>query len=523
MQQGEERRRSRGHRRVAEESTANQQRVKAKDPQALRLRRKRRRKIMIKCQIIVAAVAVMICGYVIWDKMEDGKGIGCRTSVSGLNVSWMTEEEAAAKIEKKFAQIPLRFEEDGQVIYQVTLEDAGYSLDHDALVRELEDLRAKQEPCHSLFEKHKNYEISCPVKVQEDQRYSALSASHFDTGKERTGSKDAYIKYNEEKNHYEIIGSEQGNMIDESKLQEKTEEFLDASFAKELLKSPLDFQMNEEVYQAPKVGSEQEALQNQLKELNGKLAGYYTSTVTYTFGDVTEVLNQDVISQWVVKEEGNIHLDDDAVWQYVYDLADKYDTIYKSRFFTCSHGYEVQIDQNEYGYQIDQNAEFEQLEKDLASGEHVERDPIYSKEALGRNGDDDLLGNYIEVDLTQQHMWLYKDGQMILESDIISGRPVGVNKKTGEEEDWSTHKGAFPIAYKESPATLSSDIYGYETDVQYWMPFVEGQGLHDADWQTSFGGTTYQYAGSHGCINLPPYVAAELYNNITAGYAVLIY
>ena len=112
---------------------------------------------------------------------------------------------------------------------------------------------------------------------------------------------------------------------------------------------------------------------------------------------------------------------------------------------------------------------------------------------------------------------------MILESDIISGRPVGVNKKTGEEEDWSTHKGAFPIAYKESPATLSSDIYGYETDVQYWMPFVEGQGLHDADWQTSFGGTTYQYAGSHGCINLPPYVAAELYNNITAGYAVLIY
>ena len=42
-----------------------------------------------------------------------------------------------------------------------------------------------------------------------------------------------------------------------------------------------------------------------------------------------------------------------------------------------------------------------------------------------------------------------------------------------------------PIAYKASPFTLSSEEYGYAETVKYWMPFVYGQGLHDASWQLS--------------------------------------
>jgi lipoprotein-anchoring transpeptidase ErfK/SrfK len=55
------------------------------------------------------------------------------------------------------------------------------------------------------------------------------------------------------------------------------------------------------------------------------------------------------------------------------------------------------------------------------------------------------------------------------------------------------------------------------------MPFYEGQGLHDADWRGSFGGSIYRSNGSHGCVNLPPWAAAEIYNNISAGTAILIY
>ena len=138
------------------------------------------------------------------------------------------------------------------------------------------------------------------------------------------------------------------------------------------------------------------------------------------------------------------------------------------------------VSSNEYGFQIDQETELAQLLKDIQSGKPVTRDPIYSISGMKRNGKDDLAGSYIEVSLDNQHLWLYKDGALITETDIVSGAP------TPERE---TYRGAWPIAYKASPFTLTSDVYGYNTKVTYWMPFVYGQGLHDASWQSSFGET----------------------------------
>ena len=186
-------------------------------------------------------------------------------------------------------------------------------------------------------------------------------------------------------------------------------------------------------------------------------------------------------------------------------------------------GNQVVIENNEYGYWIDEDGEYEQLVKDLEGGQPVSREPVYTTAGNGRDGDDDLVNGYVEVDLTGQHLWFYYEGELILDTDVVTGQPVGVNKKTGEQEDWSTYEGSYPIAYTEHPATLSSDIYGYEVDVQYWMPFVYGQGLHDASWRSAFGGNIYQTDGSHGCVNLPPQVAATIYDYIDAGFPIILY
>ena len=152
-------------------------------------------------------------------------------------------------------------------------------------------------------------------------------------------------------------------------------------------------------------------------------------------------------------------------------MANKYNTIYVPRTFHTSLGTDVTVSDNEYGYRIDQDAELTQLLEDLKSGENVSREPVYSSSGMKRNGTDDLAGSYIEVSLDSQHLWLYKDGALVTETDIVSGAP------TPERE---TYRGAWPIAYKASPFTLSSEEYGYAETVKYWMPFVYGQGLHDA-------------------------------------------
>ena len=55
------------------------------------------------------------------------------------------------------------------------------------------------------------------------------------------------------------------------------------------------------------------------------------------------------------------------------------------------------------------------------------------------------------------------------------------------------------------------------------MPFNGGIGLHDANWRGAFGGNIYTYSGSHGCVNLPNWAAAQMYENIEAGYPIICY
>ncbi|MEI3186586.1 MAG: L,D-transpeptidase [Lachnospiraceae bacterium] len=137
--------------------------------------------------------------------------------------------------------------------------------------------------------------------------------------------------------------------------------------------------------------------------------------------------------------------------------------------------------------------------------------PQYSQKAASHDGND-YGSTYVEINLTAQHLYFYKGGSLVVQSDFVSGN---------ESKGWSTPAGAYPLTYKQRNATLKGE--NYSTPVSYWMPFNGGIGLHDAYWRSSFGGTIYKTNGSHGCINLPPAVAKTIYENISAGTAVLCY
>lgn len=244
------------------------------------------------------------------------------------------------------------------------------------------------------------------------------------------------------------------------------------------------------------------------------LDAYQDMAITYTFGDTTETADNAKIMSWLKVKGSKVTVDQQKVEEYVAELASKYNTKNKNREFQTHDGETIEIDRSEYGYQIDQEKEVQQIVSDIKGKTPVQREPVYSVEGNGRNGMDDLGGNYIEISLDEQHLWLYQNGDLVTETDIVSGLPT---------EERATYTGAWSIAYKASPYTLSSEIYGYSTEVRYWMPFVCGQGLHDADWQTEFGGDVYKTKGSHGCINLPPDQAEIIYHTVEAGYPVICY
>lgn len=462
--------------------------------------------------ICIAAAILAVAGLFGYTYMADHNTLGRKISVWGVEVSRLDAKQAEEKIAAEFENRPVSFQENDKEVYSTTLKDLGYSLNEEDLLNKLTDLQKQREENRKIFPKEENVNLECQIEEDEEQEKQALDLSNFGT-EERKSSTDASIQYNEEKKEFILVKQVQGTEIDPDKLETTVDTNLNAAFDTALLGDTITIPLNKHVYISPAVTATED-MENKVTSLNSQLKKYRSTTVTYTFGSETVVLNADTISSWLKAEGETLTLDEDAIKTYISDLANKYNTIYVPRTFHTSAGTDVTIEGNEYGYRIDQDGEYAQLVEDLKSGTAVTRDPVYSKTGYQRNGTDDLAGSYIEVSLDAQHLWLYKDGNLVTETDIVSGKPV-----KGRE----TYRGAWPIAYKASPFNLTSAEYGYDVKVNYWMPFVYGQGLHDASWQSSFGGNRYKTNGSHGCINLPKDQAALIYETIDAGYPIIIY
>ena len=273
----------------------------------------------------------------------------------------------------------------------------------------------------------------------------------------------------------------------------------------------VDLGSNPKAYKKADVTKESSELQNMVNMYNSLAK----ANITYTFGDETVTLDGNTIKNWLqFDEKGQLLQNDEAFRQHVVDyvaqLAADHDTVGTERQFQTTSGRTVYVYGSAYGWKIDQDKEVAQLMQEIQSGTQTTREPVYSMRA-NAHGINDLGDTYIEVDLTEQYMWYYQNGNIIFQSEIVSGLPSDPDRKTPP--------GIFTLNSKSSPSVLRGEMtangtYSYEQPVTYWMPFNGGIGFHDADWQPYFGGDRYLTGGSHGCINLPPENAGQLYSLI---------
>lgn len=257
------------------------------------------------------------------------------------------------------------------------------------------------------------------------------------------------------------------------------------------------------------------------------LSKFLSTDLVYDMGAEKIVFDSGVMSFLIetgrdhdpVKDEnGSYIIDDEAVSEWIDDLCSAYNTYGLDREFVTSTGKTVMIPAtySNYGTELDHDAELRFLTSYLHSDEpwdgtadnHI---PEYNVEATVR-GLNDIGDTFVEVDLADQYMYYYKNGELIMETDIVSGDiPKG----------WTTPRGVFAIYGKYTDQYL----YGkdYIDFVSYWMPYFRGYGLHDSDWRDEWGGDIYTYDGSHGCINMDKEPARVIFENIEIGTPVVVY
>ena len=122
---------------------------------------------------------------------------------------------------------------------------------------------------------------------------------------------------------------------------------------------------------------------------------------------------------------------------------------------------------------------------------------------------------YVLVNISQQRMEYVRNGRIVVETPVI----------TGMKNRFDTPKGTYSVLSKSRNVNLKGQVEDDEWDVMvnYWVAFIGGSyGFHDAGWKSGFGGSTYTWNGSHGCINMPLDAAAKFYNEVSVGTRVFI-
>ena len=425
------------------------------------------------------------------------------TTINGIDVSGMTVQEAEAAIADTVENYEIILKGRNGSQETIGAEQIGYRFVSNGEVQTFLDSQNILQWLPNRLSGGTQYTMTASTTYDETLlRQAMLGLDCFDENLV-TAPADAELTKLED-GTYQITPEVMGNTLQEEKVYEVLQEAVQTGAREVDLEA-------EDCYRKPSVYSDDEGLNQQMTVLNR----YAAMTVTYTMGgDVTEVLDSATISSWMTLDENNQPVfDRDAIQAYVAGLAQKYDTIGTWEPFTTSLGQTVYVEARTYGWQLNQEQEAEELYQVLLAGESTERWPVYY-ESAGTRGVNDIGDTYVEIDYTNQRMWYYKDGELVVDTPVVTGCVAN-----GTESP----EGIFCVVSKSEDEILKGE--GYSTPVDYWMPFFEGVGIHDADsWRgSSYGGTIYLYSGSHGCINTPTANAAIIYQEMEIGTPVICY
>ncbi len=451
---------------------------------------------------IVFAI-VIVCTYVavsVWFMFH----YNYKTYINGNDYSFFTLDEVDQYIGEYISDysLTLKLRDDSE--YRINPDDIGLVIRPNITAKKIiSEQNGFLWPYYMC--KRKDYELYYTADYDKDKLESLLKKCDFTQEANMEKPVNASVVIKDGKST--IIPETEGNYIDFTELCC----IIDEALTKGDQLVDLD---ETDVYEKPKVTADSKEIISE----QAKLEKVLSMKITYKIDEISWELTSEDYGDWISDISAEkIEFQKDKVHEYVQNMADRYDTYGVPRNFRTHDGRTVTLDNTWYGWLIDVDSEAEELYTVLEAGESVERVPIFDcYAAVYRDGGDDIGDTYIECDFGQQHIYVYVNGEQVMDSDCVTGSLADSGK-------YRTPGGVYTILYTKTPAVLIGD--DYETPVKYWMPFIGelGIGFHDATWRSEFGGDIYKTGGSHGCVNLPLSAAEQLFNIAYEGMPVVCY
>lgn len=427
--------------------------------------------------------------------------------INGVYAAGMTPEELDAHLLEKTGAASFTISDQYGESYEIPLQDMDFSYTY---LKELKKIKAGQNPFYwgiALVSGESRQYTVTPEGVCDTEKLENYLLS-MDLIQNQADPDHIRVEIVKGKDGYELIDDTE-NLLDTDKTLETVKEAVLSGERSLDLKEAgcyTEIEYTDQMLETLALWEKVQKLQD--------------IEIVCRFYDGDEVADASVICEWIALDEngaflldenGELVLNETAVEEYVERLAGLHDSVNGPWIFSPTRGGTVTIEKGTYGYKLNQKKQKEFLMEQVYAHESVTAEPIYSQQGFG-NTAGDIGSTYIEVDMTNQMMYYYRDGVQQLSTPVVTGN---TSKGNG------TPQRVCYVYYKQRNRVLIGE--DYRTPVSYWMAVYGNIGIHDASWRGKFGGTIYKTNGSHGCINTPTKAVSQLYQMVEEGTPVIMF
>lgn len=492
-------------------------------------KRKRKKALKIACSI---GIPVILLGAVYAAGAWYYSGhFYPNTTIDGVAVGGMTSKEAknATKLGDGWT---LTVKEDGADDIIINASDISFDVEQTNTDKSMSDQNPFTWPVTVVSG---NTTDSEKINVTYDKdKLETILKEKLDTANEgRTQSVDATVSFDGSALKYVVRPEIQGNVIDvDSAIKE--------IMGKMGSVKPVSVDIDSSFYVKPSKKSDDQGLKDSVSSANKMLE----TKITYNIDGVDNALTVDSsqIKDWIsIGEDGQAHLDENKVKEFLGTVGTKWDTVGKEQEYHTANGKTVKLGGGSTGWLTDEAAELKKLVADIKDGKTESREFSYKQRGTVSGDKINPFGNtWLDIDVSNQYLWYVKDGVIQWGFPVITGKngystPTGITKVYGKKTDYTmVSPWKDPNTGEPTYKTHVTVAVGITAD---WQIFV-----HSAEWQPSYGfsgsgdgdagkavgqatsvgnRSYYKSGGSHGCVNARASDAWRVYNEVPSDTPVL--
>ena len=369
------------------------------------------------------------------------------TSLNGYDISFRTAREVENLLGREVSAYVLEVDTMNHGVESISAEEVGLRYVPDGSVRELLREQDRRKWYLALMQTRR-LSTGKEIALDDELLEKAVDGLRCMDPSTVTEPSNAVLKETEE--GFVIMPEVEGTSLDKNKVLALIR---DAMLSREI-------KVNLEsggCYKRPAIYRDSEALMDNCAMMNR----IRNVVITYDFAYATETVDRSVFEDWMITDADGLYgFNKKKVTAFVEALAEKYDTVGKARSFRTYDGRYITTSGGNYGWTIGVPEETSALIQDIEEGISKVKEPVYTSTATSRDVND--IGNtYIEVDLHNQRMVYYRDGNVLADTPVVTG--------TYYINDYHTPVGCFKVL-EEQTDTVIFENGGYE-QVSWYLPF----------------------------------------------------